>query len=148
MMQTLVLGLGNTLMGDDGIGVAVVERLQTTNLAAEIRNGGTGGLSLLETLKEFKKTVVVDAVDMGKKPGTLSRFTSNQLLGLPDNRNFSLHEMGLLEVLKVGQGLKEEFKSVIIIGVQPKDLNRGDNLSPEVEKQIPAIIEMVKKEVI
>lgn len=148
MMQTLVLGLGNSLMGDDGIGVKVIEQLRTANLAAEIRNGATGGLSLLQTMKEFKKTVVVDAVEMGKNPGTLSRLTSKQLLGLPESQNFSLHEIGLVEVLKLGQGLKEEIGDVIIIGVQPKDFKSGENLSPEVERQIPAIIEMVKKEVI
>ncbi|MFA4905739.1 MAG: HyaD/HybD family hydrogenase maturation endopeptidase [Candidatus Margulisiibacteriota bacterium] len=147
MSRTLVLGLGNTLLKDDGLGVKVIEQLSHHSLPAEIVNGATLGLSLLEILKSAERTVVVDAVDMGRPPGTLVRFSAEELLTLPESRNFSLHEIGLLEVLKIGQSLNEDFKNVIIIGVQPRDLTYGEELSPEVEARIPDVIELIKKEV-
>lgn len=147
MSRTLVLGLGNTLLKDDGLGVKVVEQLSRQDLPAEIVNGATQGLSLFETLKSADRTIVVDAVDMGRPPGTLAKFSAEELLTLPESRSFSLHEIGLLEVLKIGQSLNEDFKNVIIIGVQPSDLTYGEELSPEVEARIPEVMEMIKKEV-
>ena len=148
MTKTLVLGLGNTLLKDDGLGVKVIEQLQVKAHQAEIRNGATLGLSLFEILKGAEKAIVVDAVDMGRTPGTVIRFTAVELLNLKVGQSFSLHEIGLLEVLKIGQSLNEEFNNVIIIGVQPKDLSPGEGLTPEVEGRIPEIVEMIEKEVV
>lgn len=148
MIKTMVLGLGNILMGDDGIGVRVVERLQGAVPGAEVLDGATSGLSLLEKLTAYEKVIVVDAVQMGKMPGEAARFSAEEILGLPENQNFSLHEIGLAEVLKIGRSLNEKFDNLVVIGVQPKDLNQGERLSPEVEAKIPEVVEMVKKEVI
>jgi hydrogenase maturation protease len=148
MTGTLVLGLGNTLLGDDGIGVRVIERLQGEDIGAEIMNGATLGLSLLETLKSRPKIVVVDAVDMGKAPGSVVRFSVRELLTMAESRSFSLHEIGLFEVLKIGQSLNEDFGNVIIFGVQPKELHAIEQLSPEVEGKITEVVEMIKKEVV
>ncbi len=148
MNRTLVLGLGNNLLRDDGFGIKVIERLERISLPAEIINGATLGLSLLEILKNYQKAIVVDAVDMGKTPGTVGRFTSQQIIDLPESRNFSLHEIGLLEILKIGRSLEEDFNNVIIIGVQPGEISPGEQLSPEVEDKIPEVLEMIKKEVI
>jgi hydrogenase maturation protease len=147
MSRTLVLGLGNTLFKDDGVGVRVIERLAGQDLSAEIRNGATAGLSLLEILKGSPKTIVVDAVEMEKAPGTIARFTAEEILGLPMSRSFSLHEIGLVEVLKIGQALNEDLNNVMIIGIQPREVGPGEELSPEVEGKIPEIIELIKKEV-
>lgn len=147
MMRPLVLGLGNTLFRDDGIGIRVIEKLADRGYAAEIKNGATLGLSLLEALKNSEKVIVVDAVDMGKAPGTIGRFTAEEIIGLPESRNFSLHEIGLLEVLKIGRSLNEEFNNVIIVGVQPREVGPGEQLSKEVEETIPEVIETIEKEV-
>jgi len=147
MIKTLVLGLGNTLFKDDGLGVQAIERLEVASLSVEIKNGATLGLGLFETLKNADKAVVVDAVDMGQTPGTIARFTALEILDLPASQNFSLHEIGLLEVLKIGKSLNEDFRNVIIIGVQPKEIGPGEGLSEEVEKAVPQVLEMIKKEV-
>ena len=146
MIRTLILGLGNTLLGDDGIGVRVAEQLQGSVSGAEVINGATAGLSLLEKINDYEKVVVVDAVEMGKIPGSIARFSAEELLRLPESQSFSLHEIGLVEVLKIGKSLSEDFNNVIIVGVQPKELNQQE-LSSEVEKSIPEVIAMVKKEV-
>jgi len=146
MIRTLILGLGNTLLGDDGIGVRVAEQLQGSVSGAEVINGATAGLSLLDKINDYEKVVVVDAVEMGKIPGSIARFSAEELLRLPESQSFSLHEIGLVEVLKIGKSLSEDFNNVIIVGVQPKELNQQE-LSPEVEKSIPEVIAMVKKEV-
>ena len=147
MTTPLVLGLGNTLFGDDGVGVKVIERLEEERCGAEIINGATLGLSLFDILKNNEKVIVVDAVDMGGNPGDISFFTAGELLSLPENRNFSLHEIGLLEVLKIGQALEENFENIMIIGIQPGRLDQGEGLSPEVENKLPEIVGMIKKEV-
>src|SRR3989338_679479 len=147
MAKTLVLGLGNTLLGDDGIGVLVLDRLGDLGPEVEVVNGATGGLSLFETLKGFPKVVVIDAVEMGKAPGAIARFSAEELLRLPVSRNFSLHEFGLFEVLKLGQSLNEDFGHVIIIGVQPKQVLHLESLSSEIEAKMPEIFEKIKQEV-
>ena len=91
--------------------------------------------------------IVVDAVDMGSAPGTVRRFTADEILGLPESRSFSLHEIGLLEVLKIGRGLKDNFKGLVIFGVQPRNIDQGQELSPEVAAGIPEVARMIKKEV-
>lgn len=146
-MRVLVLGLGNTLMGDDGVGVRVLEGLGDLGPEVEIVNGAIGGLSLFDTLKQAARIIVIDAVDMGRPPGTVVRLSADELLKLPAGPSFSLHEFGLFEVLKLGQSLKEDFGHVIIIGVQPKEVRRSELLSAEVEASVPVILEMVKMEV-
>lgn len=143
----LVLGLGNSLLRDEGIGVRVAEEMTDLGPDVEVRNGATLGMGLFDLIKGYEKTIIVDAVDMGKAPGTLARFTAEKVLGLPELRSFSLHEFGLLEVLKLGQSLGEDFKNVIIIGVQPKEVQRSEFLSSEVEAAIPEIVKMIKQEV-
>lgn len=145
-METLVLGLGNPLMKDDGIGCAVIEKLDKTKISADIKNGATSGFSILEDLKNYKKTIIIDAVDMGRAPGSYARFNADELLSLPEGQNFSLHEMGLVEVIKIGRSLNDDFKNVIIVGVQPKDVSQGSKLSPEVQNTIPEIIDLIIKE--
>jgi hydrogenase maturation protease len=147
MTRPLVLGLGNILFRDDGVGVRAVERLRQDGYEAEIINGATLGLSLFDIFKNNEKVIVVDAVNMGRDPGTIACFKAEELLSLPENRNFSLHEIGLLEVLKIGFALEENFSNVIIIGIQPGIIEQGEGLSPEVEDKLPEIIEVVKKEV-
>jgi len=147
MTRPLILGLGNILYRDDGVGVRAVEGLRMEGCKAEVINGATLGLSLFDVLKNNEKVIVVDAVEMGRNPGTIACFTAEELLSLPESRNFSLHEIGLLEVLKIGFALEENFSNVIIIGIQPGIIEQGEGLSPEVEDKLPEIIEIVKKEV-
>jgi len=147
MSKALVLGVGNTLRGDDGVGVRVVEELKKENLKAKVMNGANLGFSLLDIIRDHQKVVIVDAVDMGQPAGCIGSFQGEKLLSLLEDRKFSLHEMGILEVLKVGYQLQEDLSKVILIGVQPRSLDSIEKLSPEVENKISEVIAWVKKEV-
>lgn len=147
MKNILILGLGNTLRGDDGVGVRVVEALQKENIEAEVKNGANLGLSLLEVIRDYQKVIIVDAVDMGRPPGTVEKILGEDLLKLGASQSFSLHEMGLLEILKIGQSLNEDFRNVVVYGVQPKELKEIEQLTPEVEAKVPEVISLIKKEV-
>ena len=80
MPDTLLLGVGNPLRGDDGVGLAVVDWLQERGLPPDVVvvDGGTAGLELVLTLADYRRALIVDAVDMGRAPGMWLRFAPNK----------------------------------------------------------------------
>jgi hydrogenase maturation protease len=95
--SVLVIGLGNPLRGDDGVGPRLVEELNHRGLPGEVTalDGGAGGLDLLQVLEGWQRVVVVDAADVGREPGQFVRFTLHQA-GLAQAADpFSLHSAGL-----------------------------------------------------
>lgn len=145
----LVVGLGNILLKDEGVGVRCVEYMESNGLdgGAKLLDGGTSGLGILEEMKGFKKTVIVDAVDMGKEPGHIASFAAEQVLSLPHGPKFSLHDIDLADVIKVGKKIGYSFKDVKIVGIQPEEVSWGDTLSETIEKRLPALSERVLKEI-
>lgn len=145
----LVVGLGNVLLKDEGAGVRCVEYLKKMRPTQDIElvDGGTSGFAILEVMKEFKKTVIVDAVDMGKEPGYIACFDAGRVLSLPSGAKFSLHEMNLVDVIQVGKKIGYDFKNVKIVGIQPQEVSRGDTLSETLEKKMPVLAERVLKEI-
>ena len=144
----LLLGIGNILRSDDGVGVRVIERMRdkVASDTVEVFDGGTAGLDLLSVIDGRQTVLVVDAVDGNQAPGTIYRFTPDDV----DNESLrldSLHQLGLLETIQmcrlVGRGPGE----VVIIGVQPEVVVWGMELSDVVEGQLPAVISQVKKEI-
>ena len=145
----LVLGVGNTLLKDEGVGVHVARRLQAMDLPddVEVIEGGVLGLDLLDHMEEREKIVVVDAVDGGEMPGTVYRLTRAEIEQSVTRCLTSLHEMDLPKVFATADLMGIQIEPVII-GVEPKDMNMGyDELTPEVEAAIPRVIEMVLKEI-
>ena len=145
----LVIGLGNILLKDEGVGVRCIEYLRGRGLDNGIKlvDGATLGFDLLDEIKDFEKVVVVDAVDMGKEPGHITSFDAEQLLSLPCGEKFSLHEIGLIDVIQVGKKIGYNFGNVKIVGIQPKEVSRGDSLSEIIEEKMPVLVERVLKEI-
>lgn len=145
---TLILGLGNPLRGDDGIGPRIIENLTHHGLPKGVAaiDGGTGGLDLLPILERWERVVIVDAADMGQRPGQFTRFTPDQVyLAMSDNR-FSLHHAGLSEVLTLAHALERTLPEMVIFGVQPADVGWGEGLSPNVEAMLPELIDAILNE--
>jgi hydrogenase maturation protease len=144
-----VLGIGNLLLRDEGVGVHLAQELARGELGHadfEIIEAGTCPdiLSLLD--EGIDKLIVVDAVKGGNEPGTLYRLTLDDLTtnsAVP----ISLHEMGVVENLKMMSLLGRQPKSVVFIGVEPKIIDYGLELSPEVAGKLPDLVELVCKEV-
>lgn len=149
MSRTLVLGVGNILLQDEGVGVRVVEHLKEHyNFPEEVQvlDGGTMGLDLLYYLEGADRLLVIDAVDATRPPGTLLRLADGEIptfLG----RKLSPHQIGLADLLSVA-GLRDLTPhQVVLVGVQPASLETGLNLSPTIRAQLPSIVEIVLKEV-
>jgi len=155
----LVLGLGNPLRGDDGIGPRVVAELEDQELpeGVEVLDGGTGGLDLLQIMEGRDRVVIVDAAEVGGEcpgvaPGQFVRFTPDRVHlaggagGAPED-GFSSHHAGLAEVLALAQALERPLPSIVVFGVQPKRVGWGEGLSPEVETRLPDLILAVLAEV-
>jgi len=145
--DTLILGIGNILLKDEGVGVHVVERLKTMPLPenVEVLDGGTAGLDLADYIAGRKKLIVIDAVNAGGKPGTLYRLTKENL-DIKPKAIFSFHEIDFLDALHISEVVNSKPEEVVVIGIEPKDMSIGTDLSPEIQERIPRIIELVTSE--
>ncbi|MFH1703442.1 MAG: HyaD/HybD family hydrogenase maturation endopeptidase [Nitrospirota bacterium] len=145
--DTLILGIGNILLKDEGVGVHVVERLKTMPLPenVEVLDGGTAGLDLTDFIAGRKKLIVIDAVNAGGKPGTIYRLTKENL-DIKPKAIGSFHEIDFLDALYISEIMNSKPEEVVVIGIEPKDMGIGTELSPEIEERIPEIIRLVKAE--
>ena len=145
---TLILGLGNPLRGDDGVGCRMVEELMHPELppGVQVLDGGAGGLGLLDLMEGWERVVIVDAAEMGQKPGEFVRFTPADVRLASASDRFSLHHAGLSEVLALADALDRTLPEMVIFGVQPARVGWGEGLSPAVEAALPALIAAVLKE--
>ncbi len=146
MDKILIVGIGNLLCRDEGIGVHVIQEMKSMKLPEhiELLDIGTSTMDLISYLEGVKKLIVVDALKAGGRPGTIYKCTPDDLLP-GEEGPISLHEVGLLETLNMSRKMGMEIHTVII-GVEPKVFDWGMELSEEVKNKIPAIIEAVLKE--
>jgi len=131
----LVLGIGNLVMRDDGVGVRVVQELQRSFHFPEnvkVVDGGTLGLDLLPLLEDASHLILVDAVETGEKPGSLIRLTGQEL-PIALQTKLSPHQMGLKDLLAVSELMGHSPAEMVLIGVQPGSAEMGAELTAEVE---------------
>ncbi|MBI3584723.1 MAG: HyaD/HybD family hydrogenase maturation endopeptidase [Nitrospinae bacterium] len=146
--KILILGVGNILLKDDGVGVRVIEKLQRdykfpSNV--EIIDGGTASLGLLNLLDDVDCLIIVDALQGNDSPGSIYRFKFEDLsANIP--KKLSPHQIGILETLTVKRVLGK-IPDTTIIAIQPKDcINWGMELTPEIENKIPDVVNLVINE--
>lgn len=141
-MRTLILGLGNPLVGDDGVGVRVVEHLRSVMLppGVELEEAGTAGLAILDLVVGCDRLVVVDAIDASLEPGTLLELDRPALERLGGRHLVSPHDADLLTTLKLGHELGLAMPAEITcVAIQVADLvTLGEGCTPKVEAAIPA----------
>jgi hydrogenase maturation protease len=144
----LVLGIGNTILKDEGIGVRVAEKMMKMSLPPEVEvmDGGIKGLDLLYYIEGRKKVIVVDAVKAGAPPGTLFRFTDNDLAAKKGIMR-SAHGIDFSDVIAVARFTGTKPAEVIFLGIEPYDLSVSMELSPKIEEMIPILINLVMKEI-
>jgi hydrogenase maturation protease len=146
--DVIVLGLGNVLMSDEGIGVSVIERLQKQAAKfphVEFIDAGTGGMAILHLIANRKKAVIVDCALMGQAPGTIRRFTPDDIKSVKQVSHFSLHDVDILKVLELSKQLDECPPDVIIFGIEPARVEQGDTLSPELAAQIGEYVKIISR---
>ena len=113
----------------------------------EVVEVGTDGFGLIHVLTRADRLILIDAVKGGETPGSVYRFDLEECRPFPDLYKTSVHQISILEVLNL-LGLIGSPPRTTIIGVEPKSLQMGMELSPEVEAQIPKVINLVKEEVL
>jgi hydrogenase maturation protease len=139
----LVLGLGNVLLEDDGAGPALLTLLATShgpNHLVEFVDGGTQGLALLGYLSNRQAVLILDAVALGGKPGSVHVREDAQVLDLGSSRARTAHEGNAGELLRVAALLGDLPDHVILVGVEPKSIRTGLGLSPDVQASLPAAL--------
>ncbi len=144
----LILGIGNILLRDEGVGVRVIEQMQKLRLPddVELVDGGTAGADLLDVLAERRKVIVIDAVQADCEPGTVLRFSADDLTR-PDGVGMSLHELGLGEALIMTRQLGCAPEDVVVFGIKPREITCGLELSEEIAASVPKVVKLVLAEI-
>jgi len=146
--RTLILGVGNLLLSDEGVGLRVLERLAATyDLSEEVQtlDGGTLGLDLLYYLEGVENLVIIDAVKIGKEPGALLRLEGDEVPTFLSVK-MSPHQIGIPDMLLAAK-LKDLYpRNVVLWGVQPGVLDMGLDLSPPVAARVDELVEKVVDE--
>lgn len=142
MRRTLLLGLGNPLMGDDGIGLAALTRLLAQHElppGVEAMDGGTWGMNLLPVIESHRQVVLLDAINAGAAPGSLVELSQD---GLPRyfQHKLSPHQIDLREVLALAEWRGTMPDEILALGIQPERVELHDGLSPRVSQALPALV--------
>ncbi|MDG4551386.1 MAG: HyaD/HybD family hydrogenase maturation endopeptidase [Candidatus Contendobacter sp.] len=147
-MRIVVLGLGNILLRDEGVGVRMVEALvERYALPAEVEvvDGGTAGMDLLNTLAGCDHLLICDAARTGASPASLVKLATAEVPALFLTR-FSPHQLGLADVLATLLLTDEAPGSITLLGIVPVDLELGIELSPEVAAMLGQAVECLATE--
>lgn len=151
MKKIGIIGLGNPLRSDDGIGIYLLEKLveQKKTLPKEIEyiDGGTGGMNLLHIIAGFDIVIVIDAMQLNAVPGTYRLFTADEIMINKNDLFFSTHENQLPQVIQMLKKLGELPKQFFIFGVQPKDNSYKTNLSKDLQNKTSDLLKNLKKEI-
>jgi hydrogenase maturation protease len=146
--RVVVLGLGNLIRCDDGVGIHAIQQLLSAQLVpagVDIMDGGTLGLQLLPAIEDATHILVLDAVNTGAAPGTIVRHAMTELEPLPGSP--SVHQIGFADMLEGLRWMnKLSDKTIVLLGVQPEQTGWGENLSPTVEAALPALIQATLEE--
>jgi len=149
MKRVVVVCLGNPLMGDDGIGQAVYERLRgCLPDFVELVEAGCDSLDALLDAKNAERVILVDAIDADKEPGTLFRFDAETIrkTALP-RTHLSLHELSLKECLALAELSGFDGDKLVVVGMQPAVVEPRMRLSDAVAEKLPDLIDLIKQEI-
>jgi len=150
--KLVVIGVGNFLLGDDGVGIHAIDKLsgEILNPGVDLIDGGTAGFDLLFFLEDADIAIIIDCMEAHLDPGTIFRLTAEELFlsAKTDNicNKLSLHETNLTEVLLAAKELNK-LPPTIIFGIQPKEITVRCSLSAPVQRALPQLVRAVKKEI-
>lgn len=145
--KVIILGVGNILLSDEGVGVHVARELLSMDLPPNVLvvDGATDGFGLLDVLMEADRLIIIDAVRGGAPPGSIYRLSLDEIEHCVSSSKTSMHQIGIVEVLSVLKILGHSPRTSII-GIEPKSLDLGMELSEVVKEKVPRIVELVLKE--
>lgn len=143
-----VLGIGNPLCRDDGIGIRLIDELRSRDIpeGVELIDGGTSPDLLSMINPNIDVLIIIDALRGKGKPGTLYRLEIHES-NISDDSFTSLHGLGVLDGLKLMKKLGIQPAKVVIIGIEPEDTSHGLHLSQQIESRVPDIVDTVEQEI-
>ncbi|HEY9152946.1 MAG TPA: hydrogenase maturation protease [Anaerolineales bacterium] len=150
-MRTLIIGLGNPILGDDGVGWKVASQLSAIidpDSAIEIDCASLGGLSLMERMLGYQRVIIIDSMETGQSPeGCVKVFPLAELENPYAGHSASVHDASLVTALEAAQSIGAEVPShVDVVAIEAKNVyDFSDVLSPEVEKAVPLAAKEVLK---
>jgi hydrogenase maturation protease len=145
MRKVLILGIGNTLRSDDGLGVFIVKQMEESGIplpeGVSLLDGGTAGFDLLGLIDGYDKIVIVDALKADDKPGSIYRFTPEHAV---DSRaRISMHEVGIMEVIKTLR-IMDNNPEIEFVGIVPENISdMNTTISQAVMESIPRAVEVI-----
>lgn len=145
---TVVMGLGNPIMGDDGLGLAVLDHLRTAYAfppEVELVDGGTWGMNLLPVIEDAAQFILIDAIDAGVPPGTFVRLEHDRLPRYLATK-ISPHQVDLRDVLALAELRGTMPADTVALGLQPASIEMRHSLSKIVRSAVPELVEQVVQE--
>lgn len=146
--RIVIIGVGNLLMKDDGIGIRIIEELRKETLPPNVGvyDGATRAFDVPEYMDRSDKAVIVDAFQDQGAPGSVYRFSLDPREVQDASLNLSLHDINFIDALKAGSGIYRLPFGIVIIGVEPELLDWGLGFSEKVENAVGDIMEAVRSE--
>jgi hydrogenase maturation protease len=148
-----ILGFGSPLMGNDGVGLKVIEALQKTELKdlkdLDIVDAGVCGLDLLNLLDGARKVIIVDAILANSSPGSVHRIEGKDLLaGTEFHPLISVHDLTVTDVLKIGEHV-QQLPEIVVIGIEIGSIvtEATQEISPDVLKGMNKAIKLIREEI-
>ena len=142
-----VLGVGNSLLTDDGAGIHTLERFATSNTRDDVfcLDGGTVGLALLDRLSGLNGLIALDAMKLGKRPGTVTVLESDAMDSHLRNQHGSVHELGLSDLMDAMRLRSDLPEMRALIGIEPAEMGWGTQPTPAVVAALPEAASHIHK---
>lgn len=147
--KTLILGIGNTLLSDEGIGIHVLHELENNNHISddvEYIDGGTLSFTLADPIESSDQFIVIDACEINENPGSVRLFENNDMdRFITSGNKKSVHEVGLVDVMSIALLSGHLPSKRALIGIQPDSIDWGDEPTEAVKQAIPVACQQVKE---
>ena len=149
--ETVVIGIGNMLMRDEGIGPAIIELMSGSEADypdVEFIDAGTGGLSLLHIIEGRAKAVIIDCAYMDTEPGTIKRFMPEEVKTQKRLVHQSVHEADIIKVIELADELGQGPDEVVFFGIEPGAVEPGLELSMVLKERLDNYVKAVREELV
>ena len=150
MTNTVVIGLGAPLMRDEGAGVHLVRALAARSdefPGVDFIDLGTASARVLHAIANRQKVVILDCTFMDEAPGTIRRFTPDEVRSVKGDPRMSLHGGDLFQTLELSAALGEQPDSIVMFGIQPDDVAQGEELSPVLAARFDEYMALIAAEI-
>jgi hydrogenase maturation protease len=141
-----VLGLGNPLMADEGVGIEVVSRLLSRSSEfpdVDFIDAGTAGFGLLHKLSGRRRVIIIDCCRMASPPGTIATFTPDDVNSVKKLSHFSVHEADILQVIDLARRVGDCPENIVIFGIEPVTVEMRTSLSTLLAERLDDYLEQV-----